>query len=116
MTPWTHRGGGRAAIVLAVAILTAVAGCSKQNEPPAASAPQPDPSAAARTAWTGTANEFIESYFKLHPFFAAQAGRHEFDGQMPDWSAAAFENEIGRLKQLRSEVEKMDPAPLEAAQ
>ncbi len=36
------------------------------------------------------AARFIEDYFKANPFFAVQAGRHEFDGQMPDLSAAGI--------------------------
>ena len=36
------------------------------------------------------AARFIEDYFKANPFFAVQAGRHEFDGQMPDLSAGGI--------------------------
>jgi len=38
----------------------------------------------------------------VHPFFAVQAGRHEFDGQMSDWSAAAIAAEVVRLHALRT--------------
>lgn len=36
--------------------------------------------------WEAFVGEFIEQYFQLHPAFAANAGRHEFDGKIPDWS------------------------------
>jgi hypothetical protein len=36
--------------------------------------------------WEAFVGEFIEHYFQLHPAFAANAGRHEFDGKLPDWS------------------------------
>ena len=37
-------------------------------------------------AWGVFAGQFIENYLKMHPPFAANAGRHEFDGRLPDWS------------------------------
>ncbi len=39
-----------------------------------------------QSPWENFANGFIETYFTFHPPFAAQAGRHEFDGGIPDWS------------------------------
>ena len=35
-------------------------------------------------AWNVFAGQFIESYLSTHPPFAANAGRHEFDGKLPD--------------------------------
>ena len=32
------------------------------------------------------------------PTFAVQSGRHEFDGQMPDWSRAALEADVAELQ------------------
>ena len=92
MTLRTHRGHVLVAAVMATVatVLIATAGCSRQP-PPAPVAPPPDPAATARAAWNDFASAFIESYFKSHPFFAVQAGRHEFDGQMSDWSAAGFQ-------------------------
>lgn len=110
MTLRIRRGGCAALFAILV-----VAGCSRQ--PPAATAPPPpDPSVAARAAWTEFASSFIESYFKSHPFFAVQAGRHEYDGQMSDWSAEGFQKEIERLKQLRTQAAGLSPDPLEPAQ
>ena len=39
---------------------------------------------------------FIEARMKADPYFAVQAGRHEFDGQMPDWSRAALEADVAQ--------------------
>ena len=44
------------------------------------------------------ANRFIEDYFMLQPFFAVNAGRHEFDGKMPDWSAGGIQQEVSWLQ------------------
>ena len=48
--------------------------------------------------WPSFAAAFIESRFKADPYFAVQSGRHEFDGQMPDWSRAALEAEVAELQ------------------
>ena len=37
-----------------------------------------------------------------------QAGRHEFDGQMPDLSAAGIATEVARLRKLRAEAQGLD--------
>src|SRR5512140_914171 len=97
------RHGGCAALFA----LLIVSGCSRQP-PPATVPPPPDLTAEARAAWTQFASSFIEDYFKSHPFFAVQAGRHEYDGQMSDWSAEGFQKEVERLKQLRTRAEGMN--------
>ncbi len=111
MIPSFFQGRAQWAAVLVLSL----AACSSSSPPPPA-VPPPDPSAAARAAWSDFAASFIESYFKSHPFSAVQAGRHEFDGQMPDWSAEAFQREVDRLKQLRTRTQVIDPAPLEPGQ
>jgi Bacterial protein of unknown function (DUF885) len=123
MTPRTRRNRGvlagrspgSVATLLAVAFIAA-AGCTKQQAPSVSVPPPPDPTLTARAAWNDFAAAFIESYFKSHPFFAAQAGRHEFDGQMADWSAAGLQTEIDRLKAVRTQAAGMSEEPLEPAQ
>src|SRR5882724_1070280 len=118
MTFSIHRGRPAVATAMAtiVAVLIAASGCSRQSQPAPTAPPPPDPAATARAAWNDFAAAFIEGYFKSHPFFAVQAGRHEFDGQMSDWSAAGFQKEIDRLKQLRTQAEGLSAEPLEPAQ
>ena len=118
MTLKVHRGpvAVAAAIATVAAVVIAAAGCSRQAPPTPASPPRPDPAATARSAWNEFAPAFIEGYFKSHPFFAVQAGRHEFDGQMSDWSAAGFQKEVDRLKQMRTQAEGISAAALEPTQ
>ena len=52
-------------------------------------------------AWDAFAGQFIESYLSLHPSFAANAGRHEFDGKLPDWSPAGLSKEQQWLESER---------------
>ena len=50
--------------------------------------------------WPAFVESFIEARFKADPYFAVQAGRHEFDGQMPDWSRAAIDAEVSDLRKF----------------
>ena len=90
------------------ALAAAFSACS--GPPPAA--PIPATQAAVRDAWPDFASAFIEATFKADPHFAVNAGRHEFDGQMADWSAAALAAEAARLHKARSEAETLDGAGL----
>lgn len=57
--------------------------------------------AATAKTWDAFTNEFIEATFEARPNHAVWAGRHEFDGRLPDWSAAAITKEIERLRVAR---------------
>ena len=67
-------------------------------------APVSTPQDEAQAAWNTFAAQFIEDYFKAHPFFAVQSGRHEFDGQMADFSAAGLAKESERLRAVRAQA------------
>jgi uncharacterized protein (DUF885 family) len=73
----------------------AVAGCS--GGAPSAT----NDSAAARPAPTNGFAQFrdgfVESWFKLDPANAVYQGRHDFDGQLPDWSAAGLQRQSAFL-------------------
>ncbi len=47
--------------------------------------------------WDAHVNDFLDAYFVAHPDFAVRAGRHEFDGKLPDWSTEGISAEIKRL-------------------
>ena len=47
------------------------------------------------------ASQFIETYLSQHPPFAANAGRHEFDGKLPDWSPTGLKKESQWFKAER---------------
>jgi Bacterial protein of unknown function (DUF885) len=52
-------------------------------------------------AWDAFAGQFIDSYLSTHPPFAANAGRHEFDGKLPDWSSAGLSKQKQWLESER---------------
>jgi hypothetical protein len=97
------------AVVLAF-LVGCMAGCSQSPQP---STPMKKPPSQASQQWTTVANGFIEDYFHAQPFFAAQQGRHEFDGQLPDLSAHGIKREIASLHDSRNQIAAVDPAPLE---
>ncbi len=55
-------------------------------------------------SWDSYVNEFLEAYFVAHPDFAVRAGRHEFDGKLPDWSAEGLAKEAKRLHAERDRL------------
>jgi uncharacterized protein (DUF885 family) len=90
-------------------VFLGLTGCGQQ--PPAAGAPR-GPSLASQE-WNKLTAGFIQSYFDAQPFFAAQAGRHEFDGQLPDLSNHGIRREIARLHDERDQIAAVDPKTLE---
>jgi hypothetical protein len=56
-------------IALAAAALLMLAGCNQNT-----------------ANWADFQNRFIERAFELDPTFAANQGRHEYDGRLPDWN------------------------------
>jgi hypothetical protein len=54
--------------------------------------------------WPSFVDKFIEDYFSHNPPFAANAGRHEFDGQLPDWSAEGLQKTIAWLDNARKDA------------
>ncbi len=64
-------------------------------------------------AWDAHVTNYIESYFAANPSAAVYAGRHEFDGRLPDFSAAGLGREAARLEAARKATEAFDPAGLD---
>ena len=66
--------------------------------------------------WDTFSARYLEEYFEANPPFAVQAGRHDFDGRLPDWSEAGLHSEIERLHAARDEIERFDPESLDEGQ
>jgi hypothetical protein len=89
------------------------AGCGKSEPPPA---PVTAPVAAAGPKWQPFVDRFVEDAFAANPFFAVDAGRHDFDGQAPNWSKEGLEKEVARLKAARADAEAFTAQTLTPAQ
>jgi hypothetical protein len=114
LTHWTALA---AETMAAMALTTA---CGPANEPQPGSA-RSDVELAPRGGgrpgdWDTFVESFISGYFKARPDFAVYQGRHEFDGQLPDWSAEGIAAEIRRLHGQQAKAMAFDAAGLDERQ
>ena len=100
----------RLSAALSLALLISTGGC---NQGPQSAAPLKRAPSLASQQWAQIANGFVNEYFSAQPFFAAQSGKHEFDGQLPDLSAHGIKREVARLHDAQQQLTAVDPAPLE---
>ena len=97
----TFPGGFRAATA-ALLCLSLLLACQPTDQPAptvasAESVAPIDPSA----SWTAFIDGEVEAYLAAHPAWAVVQGRHEYDGQLPDWSAEGIGAEVARLRAAR---------------
>jgi uncharacterized protein (DUF885 family) len=97
------------AAALSGVLFLGLTGCGQK--PPAAGTPK-GPSLASQE-WDKLTASFIKSYLDAQPFFAAQSGRHEYDGQLSDLSNHGLRREIARLHDERNQIAGVDPKTLE---
>ena len=83
-------------ILLLVVSLFAISACQKTDTEVTESVVEP-----ATEAWDAFVTRQIEEHLVAHPQFAVVSGRHEFDGQLPDWSRAGIEAEIARMHAVK---------------
>lgn len=100
----------RRARALAVVLLALLAGsCAGTPAPPGGSA-------SGSADWTKYIGDFENGYFARSPTFAVQQGRHEYDGRLPDWSAAGIRTETQWLHDQHARAEGFDEKALSAEQ
>ena len=99
----------QAQAALSGVLLLGIAGCGQS--PPTHNAQKPMSEASRQ--WNKFTAGFIEEYFRAQPAFAAQSGRHEFDGQLPDFSNHGLRREIARLHDAHNQLAAVDPKTLE---
>jgi uncharacterized protein (DUF885 family) len=90
----------RRAVSLAVVacVAAAVAGCRRHPSP---------------EDWDAHVQRFLDDYFRANPTYAVFQGKHEYDGQFPDWSASGIEAEIARLHRARDAATAFDVSRLD---
>ena len=102
-------------LVAVVGVVTASAwgAACTSDVPPANGAGGPS---GAGNSWAATRDALIEEYLKAHPVFAVVAGRHEYDGMLPDWSREGIAAEIARLHSARQRARSVADASLSEAE
>jgi uncharacterized protein (DUF885 family) len=71
--------------------------------------------ASADTAWQAHVERLLDAHFQANPVAAVYAGRHEFDGRMPDLSTAGIARNVARLEAEHGKTAGFDPARLSEA-
>ncbi|MBC8022045.1 MAG: DUF885 domain-containing protein [Burkholderiales bacterium] len=94
----------RAAAALAVLVL-----CGSCTGIGARDGSSPVPSS---RQWDAFVEQFITETFAAQPHQGVNAGRHEFDGRLPDLSAEGLQREVGRLHAARERIRAFDEATL----
>ncbi len=101
--------------------LLLMSGCERSTPRPEQTAAAEAPAVKSDTtnataSWDAFVNDYIEGFLRAHPAFAVVAGRHEFDGLLPDWSAAGIAAEVARLNEFRELALAFDDTGLSARQ
>jgi hypothetical protein len=76
----------------------------------------PRPAATVPEQWDAFVAGYIEDHFAAVPTFAVRAGRHEFDGKLPDWSEAGLQRESARLQAAHARAQAFAAAALTESQ
>lgn len=58
--------------------------------------------------WDSFVSRFIDETFEARPHFGVAAGRHEYDGRLPDWSPEGIAGEIARLHRALGTARNFD--------
>jgi hypothetical protein len=91
--------------IAAAIVLLSLAACAATRQ----DVPTSPPSA----AWDAMVAEYIEARFALAPHFAVWAGRHEFDGRLPDLSAPGLARHVEMQRTWRDRVRAFDATSLD---
>jgi uncharacterized protein (DUF885 family) len=92
--------------VVVLLLAAGLGACEKKSEPPALQ----------ETAWPAFVQQFVDGWMEAHPMMAFAAGRTEFAGRFPDWSAEGIAREVARLKSVASQAKEFDDAALTPSQ
>lgn len=81
---------------------------------PAATGGAQTPAPAATNGWPGFRDAFVEELFRQDPYFAVYQGRHDFDGRLPDWSAAGLKAQADFLRDAIARAQAFPDRQLDA--
>ena len=91
--------------LFALALILLTAAACQHGQLPNSSPPD-------ETKWDGFVQGFLQRHFEEEPEDAVSAGRHEFDGELPDWSPAGFKRQLDHLTRERAKAVSFTDAQL----
>ncbi len=109
----------RIATLSALVAVALAAGCNQgaHATPTGPDAPAPAPATAPTTANDGafesSVDAFIDGYFQHNPVSAANAGKHQYDGQLPDYSPEGLKANADWLHAQRGKFAAFDDGSLD---
>jgi uncharacterized protein (DUF885 family) len=92
-------------LAAASALALLLAGCASTGTGEGVASAQP-------SRWSAFSQGFIDGYFRVSPAFAVGQGKHEYDGQLPDWSETGLANTAEFLRSSISAAQAFDPKSL----
>ncbi|MGL4312726.1 MAG: DUF885 domain-containing protein [Sphingomonas sp.] len=105
-------------LLAGAAMAMALSACAKPaaNSESTADSKATTPVALSTASFPKFRDSFVERLFQLDPTYAVYQGRHDFDGQLPDWSPAGLQQMADFLKEAIADAGKFDDAKLPADQ
>lgn len=100
-----------AALTLLVASMSS---CARLGVRDPDAVPETGPGAAIAHEWDAFVQSYLDAYFAARPNVAVSAGRHEYDGSLPDWSPRGLRREAQRLRGWRDQATAYDTTGLDA--
>ncbi|WP_374247488.1 DUF885 domain-containing protein [Thermomonas sp.] len=101
------------ALILSACIAAALAGC-QPSAPTAGAAATPAASTVRNAGLDKAVNAFLDGFFQRNPVFAANAGKHAYDGMLPDYSPASLKADADWLHAQRDAFAAFTDAQLDA--
>ncbi len=99
-------------LIVLIAALGATTDCTKEEDVKTAAPIEVEQS----SEWEVFLSAFLDDYFAINPTFAVYQGRHEFDGQLPDWSEQGLKKQIDSHKKAITEARAIAASRLTEAQ
>jgi uncharacterized protein (DUF885 family) len=102
----------RRTLIVSIAALGVISACTEVGELTPAEPADVEKS----SEWGVFLSAFLDDYFALNPTFAIYQGKHEFDGQLPDWSEQGLAMQIDQATKAIASARAIDADELTAAQ
>ena len=103
-------------VAIALGLLLAAGGCKRDASPAGAGKSESGQLAPANSPWQQAVDAFIVGWFERNPAQAAIAGKHEFDGRLPDWSPEGIKSNIAWLHGERDRMVGFSDDQLDSVQ
>ena len=107
-------------ILIVLLAATSLTACKNSEDTPAVTSEQSGQASNEQPnqtiGWSDFLPIFLDGYFQLNPTFAIYQGKHEFDGQLPDWSAEGLSAQINYRKQAIVDAKTINETSLTEAE